>query len=281
MQRLPEAPLSAVQIVGRGIELGAACFGRLFMASSLIAFAALLPTLDTSLRLGDQVYTQDFVMHHLLSWRLALVWLVTLCLFILTQAFMLARLDRIARGGVTSFPVEWGESRRAVLPLVGMLLLCAAIGLAAGVMSLILGSVAGGVAVLLLGKAAFAWVLMVAFIFTVVFIAVYLLFTQFLVVLEHKSPVAAVNGSFSLVYGRWWHAFCVLFVSFVILIGIMLLAMLPLAPLLGGADAPLDGRHMLVQGTAEMVMTALTGPFTLSVLYLTYNDLRLRSQVPM
>ncbi len=276
MQRLPDAPLSAVQIVGRGIELGAACFGRLFMASSLIAFAALLPTLDTSLRLGNQAYTQDFMLHHLLSWHLALVWLVTLCLFMLVQGFMLARLDRIARGGVTSFQVEWGESRRAFLPFVGTMLLCGAIGLGTGMMSLALGAMAGGLAALFMGKAMFLAVLFTVMVAAMVFIAIYLLFTQFMVVLEHKSPIQAVNSSFTLVYGRWWHAFMVLLVTCVVMLGVMLLATLPLSPFLGDADAVMDGRQMLVQGAAEMVMTALTGPFTLSILYLTYNDLKLR-----
>lgn len=278
MQRLPDSPLSAIQIVGRGFELGAACFSKLFMASSLLAFAGLLPTLDTSLRLGSAVYTPDYMLKNLFDWHLGLVWLVTLCLIFLVQAFMLTRLDRIARGGTINFQVEWGASRRAILPLLGLLLVCFVIALGAVVMSLILGSVAGGVAALLLGKAAFAVVLIAAVIFTVVFIAVYLLFMQFLVVLEHKSPLAAVNGSFSLVYGRWWHAFSVLFVTFVIIIGIMLLAMLPLAPLLGDTTAALDGRHLLAQGVLEMAVTAVTAPFTLSVMYLTYNDLKLRSQ---
>jgi hypothetical protein len=207
------------------------------------------------------------------------VWLVTLCLIFLAQAFMLTRLDRIARGGAIDFKAEWEVSRRAFLPLLGSLLICIGIALGAGVIALILGSVAGGLVALLLGKAMFAVVLVTAMIATVLFIAVYLLFIQFLVVLEHKSPLAAVNGSFSLVYGRWWHAFSVLFVTFMIVIVVMLLAALPLAPLLGGSESALDGRHLLTQGVVQMAMTAVTAPFTLSVLYLTYNDLKLRGRV--
>lgn len=280
MQQLPDAPLGAMQIVGRGLELGAACFSRLFMATSLLAFASLLPTLDMAVRLGNTTLTPDYMLRNLFGWHLALVWVVTLCLIFLVQAFLITRLDRIARGGAVNFQTEWNESRRAFLPLVGVLLLCIAIAVGVSIMALILGAVAGGLAALFLGKASFVVVLVLAMLGTVVFIVIYLLFTQYLVVLEHKPPLAAINGSFSLVYGRWWHAFRILFVLFVLMIGIALLVVLPVAPLLSFSETARDGRAMLGQGVLEMAMTAVSGPFTLSVMYLTYHDLKLRSSLP-
>ena len=267
-----------MQIVGRGLELGAACFGRLFMGTSLLAFIGLLPTLDTALRLGSATLTPDYALRNLLGWHWFMVWALTLCLILLVQAFIITRLDRIARGGAVNFQAEWNESRRAFLPLIGVLLLCFAIVLGAGVMAVIVGAVAGGLAMLLMGKGAFAFVVLLGVGMMLLFIAVYLLFTQYLVVLEHKSPLTAINSSFALVYGRWWHAFLVLLVLFMLMIGIALLVALPVAPLLNFSSTARDGRAMLGQGVLEMAMTAVSGPFTLSVMYLTYHDLKLRSR---
>lgn len=265
-----------MQIVGRGLELGATCFGKLFMASSLIAFIWLLPTLDTALRLGSTPLTPDYMLHMLLGWHWFAVWILTLCLMLLAQGFMVTRLDRIARGGAIGFRAEWGETRRAFLPLLGTLVLCFLILLAAVMIAAVIGSLAGGVVALFAGKAGFMFVLQLSMVVTLMAIVIYLLFTQFLVVLERKRPVAAINGSFALVYGFWWHAFLVLLMLFLLMFGVAILAALPVMPLLHEGDGLRDGRSMLVQGVLQMVMTAVSGPFTLSVMYLVYNDLKLR-----
>ena len=278
MQTLPDSPLGALQIVGRGIELGASGFGKLFMATTLLAFVWLLPTLDTALRLGDETLTPDLLLHKLLGWHWLLTWLLTIGLMLLVQGFVITRLDHIARGGTVNFGAEWREGLRAFPPLLGTALLSFAIAVAAGAMGLIVGAVAGALAALVMGKAMFAVMLMLAIALVLIFVMVYLLFTQFLVVLEKQSPLRAINASFGLVYGRWWHAFTVLLVTASLLIGIMLIAILPLASVLHFGEGSRNGRAMLGQGVLEMILSAVCTPFTLSVMYLTYHDLKLRSR---
>jgi hypothetical protein len=129
-----------------------------------------------------------------------------------------------------------------------------------------------------LGRESFTAVAAATIIAGLACIAIYLLFIQFIVVLERRSPVDSINASFNLVYRNWWRAFGVLLALLAMVLGICILVIIPFAPWLHGVPMADTGRSMLEKGVLQMVGVAVFTPFSLGVTYVLYNDLKLRKR---
>ena len=275
VSRLPTEPLAPIQILFHGMQLGASIFGKLFMGTTLIGFVMLLPTLDTAMRLGNDELTPERMLA-ILGWRWVLVQLSSAALVLLVQAFLITRIDSLAREGRMDARAEWQNSLRAWLPLFLAFLLCIGIVVVACVAGAVAGLVTGLLATLLAGKAGFASGFLVGVFAAVVFVAIYLLFIQYFVALERRGPVDSINLSFNLVHGHWWHTFQVLLALLFVMVSIGLLCSIPLAAVSDLGDSIETGRSLLERGVLEMVASAVFGPFLFSILYLQYLDLKLR-----
>lgn len=277
MLRLPDEPLPPLRLLFRGLELGAYGFTKLFLATSLVGFLGLLPTLDMAMRLGDAPLgdTPDAVFA-LFNGRLLLIWLATLSLTILVNGMMIARIDRLARNGAVDFGIESRQGLSAWLPLLGAALLCVGIAIVAIIPIMLVSLLVGAFGMIVLGKAGFTAVTALTAIALMACGAVYILFVQFFIVLERTNPLAGINNSFNLVYGNWWRPFLVMLILVLLVVGVCVLAVIPLVPWLHLASQPPTGRSMLERGVLQMVAVAVFTPFSLCVLYLLYNDLKLR-----
>lgn len=273
--QVPALPLAPLQVWLRGMELGARGFRRLFAFTTLLGFLGLLPTVEIALRIGDARVTPQ-LLRTFLDWRWLLVEAAAVVITQLVQAVAVTRLDNLVHERAVNAAVEWRRGFKAWMPLLGATLLYGLISIVAVAIALLVGIVAAALGTALLGRPAGVVLMALCVGGVLVFLAVYLLFIQFVVVLDGRGPVGAVNLSFNLVRGHWWRTFGVLLITGFALGGIALLLVLPLAPLLdlhGGAQT---GRNLLERGVLQMIGVALFGPFVLGVLYLQYRDLKLR-----
>ena len=277
--RLPAEPLSPLPLLFRGLELGAYGFTKLFMATTLLGFLGLLPTVDMAMRLGDNALGEDPAsVLALFNGRWLAVWAAAFALTLLIQAMAIARLDHLAQSGVVDFRTESLQGLRAWLPLVGALLLCVGMGVLVLIPVSLVGLLAGALGAVVVGRAGFAAVTTATIIGLAFCIAVYLLFIQFFVVLERRAPMDSINKSFNLVYRNWWRTFAVLLGFLVVVLGVCILAVIPIVPWLHLTAQPPTGRNLLERGVLQMIGVAVFTPFSLGVLYLLYNDLKLRKR---
>jgi hypothetical protein len=279
MQRLPTEPLPTLPLLFRGLELGARSFTKLFLATSCMGFLGLLPTVEISMRLGDSPMGEDpAAMLALFNGRWFLVSLATLALTLLVQSIVIVRLERLARDAAVDARAEALQGLRAWLPLLATLLLCIGILIVAMIPVTLIGLLSGALGMVVLGRESFTAVAAATIIAGLACIAIYLLFIQFIVVLERRSPVDSINASFNLVYRNWWRAFGVLLALLAMVLGICILVIIPFAPWLHGVPMADTGRSMLEKGVLQMVGVAVFTPFSLGVTYVLYNDLKLRKR---
>lgn len=252
MFELASLPQDMGQIVVQGIALGRLAFRRLFMLSTCLAFLSLLPTAvmvwgasdETSFNLMDP---SAFIgrLQGPYGWT-ALA--MTLAGFF-PLAVLLQRLAIAASGQQGVVKDEWNRA----LKLWPWMVLAFFIYVSA----LCLGMILLFIPALIL-------------LFS-------LMFVEYVVVLEGKRPMEALNISHHLVWGHWWRT-----------VGMVLLIYLPLfiaesvlGAMLGigsGAHDAVHGRDIFAQEVLNMVFLAVCGPFIYSILFLYYHDLKLRKQ---
>jgi hypothetical protein len=263
----------------RGLQLGTHSFVKLFMITTFSGLLALLPTLYMAMRIGDTVLTPSAQLQFV-DGRWGLIELLSLISILLLQGIVITRMDLIARENRTDLGVEWRSALRALLPLIGALLLCMGIFIVTCLVAGIAGMLAGLVGMLFAGKAGLIFVLIVTLLAACIYVSIYLLFIQYFIVLDRKNPLDAVNGSFNLVYGKWWSTFLVLLVLVLTVVILAVLIMLPFLAVFGAFATEQTGRGLLIKGVLEMIFTAIFAPFGLAVIYLLFQDLKLRRQAP-
>ena len=159
-----------------------------------------------------------------------------------------------------------------------MILLSFLIGIVAMVLAGAIGALIGLLGALLFGKAGFVVLLVLIMLVMVLYVVMYLVFVQYSIVLEGGGPIEAINRSFNLVYGHWWHAFVVLILGVLCLVVVAIVGAFAMSPLLLMVGSSDTGRSLFVSGVVQMVASAVLEPFILSVLYMLYRDLKLRQQ---
>ncbi len=129
----------------------------------------------------------------------------------------------------------------------------------------------------------------IALIPVTIWIAVRLLLTQPVVVLEVAGPVAAMRRSWQLVQGKWWRTFGIyLLATLVVLVisGIISFPFSLVGILTGGGTSFFGGLKttgptllaIAVSGIGGIIATTCTRPISAGVLVLQYADLRMRKE---
>ncbi|MGH8377424.1 MAG: hypothetical protein ACRER7_00560, partial [Gammaproteobacteria bacterium] len=80
----------------------------------------------------------------------------------------------------------------------------------------------------------------------------------------------------ALVFRNWWRTFLVLLITFIVVVAIAVVVMLPFIhwlPLLESVDT---GRTLLIKGALRLVAAAVLSPFIAGILYVLYRDLQAR-----
>jgi hypothetical protein len=198
---------------------------------------------------------------------------------LLIQAVALTRLDNLATGVATGYPGEIRRGLRVFPSLVGAFLLSLLIGIAAMILAGAIGALIGLLGALLFGKLGFVVLLILVMLVMMFYVVMYLMFVQYSIVLEESGPIRAINRSFNLVYGHWWHAFVVLILGVLCLVAIAIVGAVAMSPLLLMTGSSDTGRSFFVSGVVQMTASAVLDPFILSVIYMLYRDLKLRSQL--
>ena len=280
MFQLESTPQRPGRILSRGLELGWLGFGRLFGLAAVLGLINLLPTLYFAKWLGDATLTRDTLLQLLRSKDFAadflLLELLVLVLNSLVSALIILRVERLVTGAPAARELRFALGKLPALVLAGILVFITV--LIGTLIALLMGGVLGAVAASALGRGAAAVIVQICIFAAVIFIAVNLLFFQFVIVLDGKGPVAALNHSCALVFRNWWRTFLVLLITIAVIAVCAAAVMLPLSLTpwlhsLAGADT---GRSLLVKGVLRLVGTAVFTPFVMAILYVLYRDLKVR-----
>ncbi len=280
MQTLPDSPLSPSDTLGRGLRLGLGVFGKLFLVTTLLAVVEFLPSMVLATGLGAADVTPQEILHAQLGGGQLLLQLGCFILVLLIQAVALTRLNHLATGAPVDYRDEIRRSLRAFPSLVSAFLLSFVIAIVAMILSGAVGALIGLLGLLLAGKMGFVVLLVLVIVVMIIYVVIYLMFVQFSIVLEGNGPIQAINRSFNLVYGHWWRAFAVLMLGLLCLLVVAVVAGIALTPLMIMAGSSETGRSLFVKGVIQMVGGAAFAPFILSVIYMLYHDLKLRSREP-
>lgn len=279
MQTLPELPLSASATLGAGIRLGWSVFGKLFLVTTALALVQSVPTLVFAVRFGDATLTPQEMWLTQFSGSMALLQLMCLLGLLLIQAVAVTRLNSLATGAKVDYVSEMRRGLQAFPYLLVAFILGMLIGIVAMLLAAAVGSLIGLLGALLLGRSGFMAFLILAMLVMMIYVLVYLIFAQYSIVLERSGPIQAINRSFNLVYGHWWHAFAVVILGVLCLLAIELIVTVALIPLILSAGGLGNGRMMFVSEVFQMAVSAFLTPFILSVTYMLYHDLNLRSKL--
>jgi hypothetical protein len=278
LQTLPDSPLSPSDTVGRGLRLGLGVFGKLFLVTTLLAVVEFLPSMALATRFGTGNITPQQMLQAQLGGGQLLLQLACLLMLLLIQAVALTRLNHLATGAAVDYNGEIRRGLRAFPSLVGAFLLSFIIGIVAMILSGAVGALIGLLGALLAGKLGFVALLILVMLVMMFYVIVYLMFVQYSIVLEGSGPIQAINCSFNLVYGHWWRAFAVLMLGLLCILVVAVVAGIALTPIVMAADSFQTARGLFVKGVIQMVAGAALGPFILSVIYMLYHDLKLRSR---
>jgi hypothetical protein len=280
LQTLPGSPLSASAILGAGTRLGLSLFGKLFLVTTALALVQFIPTLIVAPHFGNGTVTPQEMLSAQLGGPMVLLQIVCLLVLLLVQAVALSRLDHLATGTVADYPGEIRKGLRVFPSLVGAFLLSFLIGIIAMALAGAIGGLVGLLGALLFGKVGFVVLLILVMLMMMLYVVMYLIFAQYSIVLEDCGPIQAINRSFNLVYGNWWHVFAVLILGVLCLLAVTIVAAVAMSPVMLMASGPDTGRSLFVSGVMQMVASAFLDPFILSVIYVLYRDLKLRSRPP-
>ncbi|HEX4299739.1 MAG TPA: hypothetical protein VH327_02625 [Gammaproteobacteria bacterium] len=278
MQTLPSAPLSASAVVSNGLRLGAGAFSKLFLATTVLALVEFLPNMVMATQFGNDAITPQRRLHVQFGGGQLGLQIGCVMFLLLAQAVTLSRLDHLATRATVDYRIEIRRALKAFLHLFCALLLSILIGIVAMALAGAVGALVGLLGALLLGKAAFFVLLVAVMMFMLLYVFLYLLFVQYSIVLDGSGPIEAINRSFNLVYGHWWHTVAVLLLMVLCVLVAAIIAGIALSPAVLMAG-PLDtGRGLFVTSVIQMIGGATLGPFLLAVIYMLYRDLKLRSQ---
>ena len=259
MFELPSLPQEMGEIVIQGLRLGRLAYRRLLNLTTVIAFLSLIPTVVQVWGKGDDVSFEAPVFN---DWNMLSAWLrqfygaygvallVTGGLSLLPQTLLLRRIALAARGQKEAPRDEIRQALR-LWPWTMLTALAYVVAVGSGFLLIVPGLILG----------------------------VSLMFSVYATVFDGVRPMAALNMSHNLVWGRWWRTLGLLLIIYVpfMLLGAMLSSMLGFDLDPGQA---VHARDLFKQAVLDMVLVAFLSPFVFSIQYLYYRDLKLRRQVP-
>jgi len=284
MFQLDGSPQRSMRVWLQGLELGLASFRSLITLTTMLGFISLLPTIYMAGKLGDAEISPESMLqllkqgHFILAILLLQSLVLVLGLFV--NSLVILRLDQMARGAQRTHELGFVLHKLVPLILAGLLVfITVLIGI---IIAAFIGAISGAIVGIIFGHAAAMFVTEACIFTALIYIAIYILFFQFAIVLDGKGPVSALNYSCALVFRNWWRTFLVLLYTVLIIAGILIMVALPLAlvmplahwlPAFAAADT---GRTLLIKGVVKLIATAVFAPFTVGILYVLYHDLKAR-----
>ena len=284
LDTLPQKPM---RVFLRGLELGLAGFRRLIALTSLLGFIGLVPTIFLAKKAGDAVVSPEFMLQQLKQghtvFTLLVLQLLVLVVSLYINALVIYRIDGTANDTHTGSESLQAMYKMPSLLLAGILVIVTL--LVGFLISILLGSLLGALAGVLFGHAAALAVTEFCIFALLIYIAIYVMFFQFAIVLDGKGPVQALNFSAALVFRNWWRTFQVLLYLVLVIAGIAIMTVLPFAMFMPHSHwlptiAEMDtGKTLLIKGVIRLVGTVIFAPFFAAILYVLYHDLKMRRPV--
>ncbi|MFD9504850.1 glycerophosphoryl diester phosphodiesterase membrane domain-containing protein [Streptomyces sp. NPDC060035] len=179
----------------------------------------------------------------------------------------------------------WSEARPRLLPLLGLTLLLSlmiAAVMAVGLLPGLLLDDGPGIALTFVG--------FVAACVVVVWLMIRFSLSAPALMLERQSILTSLRRSAKLVRGTWWRTFGILALTYLLVVVVALIVVIPfgvialavdsesLSELMNGSSTDFGWPFLIIMGVGEVIVSTLTYPFTAGVIALLYVDQRIRRE---
>ncbi|MFD4695301.1 glycerophosphoryl diester phosphodiesterase membrane domain-containing protein [Streptomyces sp. NPDC058463] len=194
-------------------------------------------------------------------------------------------ISRSVLGRKSTLSDAWTEARPRLLPLLGLTLLMSLMSAALMVVGLLPGMLLGGGAGI-----ALAFVGFIAACVVVVWLMVRFALAAPALMLERQSVLTSLRRSAKLVKGTWWRTFGILALTYLLVIVVALIIVIPfgiiavtvdsdgLSEFLNSSSTDFGWPFLIITGVGEVIISTLTYPFTAGVIALLYVDQRIRRE---
>lgn len=211
--------------------------------------------------------------------------LISMIATLITTAVLTVVISRSVIGRGASLSDAWNEARPRLPQLLGLTLLLSLMSFAIMAVGLLPGLLIGSTAGVLLALLGFGAALVV-----VLWLMVRFTLAAPALMLERQSILTSMRRSAKLVRGAWWRTFGVLALTYLLVIVVALVIGIPFAivaissdsggvgDLMNGDAASFGWPFLIISGIGEVVVSALTYPFTAGVMALLYVDQRIRRE---
>ncbi|MER5896931.1 glycerophosphoryl diester phosphodiesterase membrane domain-containing protein [Streptomyces sp. NPDC001876] len=194
-------------------------------------------------------------------------------------------ISRSVLGRKATLSDAWAEARPRLLPLLGLTLLMSLLSAAVLMVGLLPGMLLGGGAGIALAFVGFAAACVV-----VVWLMVRFSLAAPALMLERQSVLTSLRRSAKLVRGTWWRTFGILALTYLLVIVVALIIVIPfgiiavtvdsdgLSEFLNSSSTDFGWPFLIITGIGEVIISTLTYPFTAGVIALLYVDQRIRRE---
>ncbi|MFE6042439.1 glycerophosphoryl diester phosphodiesterase membrane domain-containing protein [Streptomyces sp. NPDC056452] len=194
-------------------------------------------------------------------------------------------ISRSVLGRKATLSDAWTEARPRLLPLLGLTLLMSLMSAAVMTVGLLPGMLLGGGAGI-----ALAFVGFIAACVVVVWLMVRFALAAPALMLERQSVLTSLRRSAKLVKGTWWRTFGILALTYLLVIVVALIIVIPfgiiavtvdsdgLSEFLNSSSTDFGWPFLIITGVGEVIISTLTYPFTAGVIALLYVDQRIRRE---
>ncbi|HEX2030023.1 MAG TPA: glycerophosphoryl diester phosphodiesterase membrane domain-containing protein [Actinomycetota bacterium] len=271
-------PMRAGQVIGGAFRLYRMYFSTLLgvVAPAMLGFYAIV--VYANWVTARTVSIQGFRVVEVPEW----VNVVTNILYAAVTQFVTAAAAKTAVDAFRGRETTLGTAYRFAFPLIFpvgwvfiLLIVVLLLPLLPGIL-LTVGAAGAGDA----GLAAAGALAMLVGVVVALFLAIRLIFSSLAVVLEGHRGGRALRRSWRLSRGVAWRIFGVLILSFLIILGVQLVVLIPLlVPIVSGATEITRANLAVINAANGLVATLLT-PFFSVVTILLYADARLRKEEP-
>ncbi|MET7369875.1 hypothetical protein ABZS61_29200 [Streptomyces sp. NPDC005566] len=194
-------------------------------------------------------------------------------------------ISRSVLGRKATLSDAWTEARPRLLPLLGLTLLMSLMSAAVMIVGLLPGMLLDGGAGLALAFVGFIGACVV-----VVWLMVRFSLAAPALMLERQSVLTSLRRSAKLVRGTWWRTFGILALTYLLVIVVALIIVIPfgiiavtvdsdgLSEFLNSSSTDFGWPFLIITGVGEVIISTLTYPFTAGVIALLYVDQRIRRE---
>lgn len=211
--------------------------------------------------------------------------LISMIATLLITSVLTVVISRSVLGRRATLSDAWSEARPRLLPLLGLTLLLSLMSaavMAVGLLPGMLVSDAPGTALTLLG--------FIAACVVVVWLMIRFSLAAPALMLERQSILTSLRRSAKLVRGTWWRMFGILALTYLLVIIVALIVVIPfgiialavdsdgLSQFVNGSSTDFGWPFLIITGIGEVIVSTLTYPFMAGVMALLYVDQRIRRE---